>query len=854
MTVHTNPSTGLSTLEARASLEADGYNELPSDKRRRLWTLAADVLREPMFLLLLASGATYALLGDQQEAATLLAFVVLVAGITLYQEHKTERALDALKDLSSPRALVLRDGIRQRVPGREVVRGDILIIAEGDRVPADAALVSCLNVSTDESLLTGESVPVRKSTWDGASPLSRPGGDGLPFIYAGTLVAHGSAVGVVLATGVHTEMGRIGKALQTASAEPSVLQRETRRFVRRVAFAATAVCGVVALIYGLTRGDWLNGGLVGLTLAMAILPNELPAVLTIFLALGAWRMSQKRALVRHIPALEALGSATVLCVDKTGTLTQNTMSVRCVVVQGKRFDLAAGDTAALPTAVHEVVEFSILAGQREPFDPMEKAFKGLGQVHLSGTGRLHPDWELVRQYPLSDDLFALSHVWRTPAGEGLVVATKGAFEAVASLAASLSPTEHASFKRDVDAMAAEGLRVLAVAKARVPSATLPDTQRGLRLEFIGLVGLADPIRPAAPGAIAECYRAGIRIIMITGDHPNTAASIGRQIGLRGPSDVLTGPELTELDDDALKARLRTVSIFARVVPEQKLRLVRLLQELGDVVAMTGDGVNDAPALKSADIGVAMGKRGTDVARESASLVILDDDFSTIVEAIRLGRRVFENLKNAMAYLFAVHVPIAGMTIAAVVLRLPLILLPVHIAFLHLIIEPACSVAFEMEAADPTLMERPPRSPTAPLFGRHLLALSVFQGSSVLGIVLAIFLVSLRLGKPEPEARALTFTTLVVANLALILVNRSWDRPLWATLRRPNRALWWIVFGTLALLGGVLCVPPVRELFRMSILHWDDLALSGAAGVASVGWFEVWKAVRARARSRTLHAA
>ena len=847
MTLHTNPSTGLSTADAHAGLEADGYNELPSDERRRIWILAIDVVREPMFLLLLASGAIYALLGDRQEAATLLGFVLLVAGITLYQEHKTERALEALKDLSSPRALVVRDGIRRRIPGREVVRGDILVISEGDRVPADAALVSCLNLSTDESLLTGESVPVRKSAWDRASPLARPGGDGLPFVYAGTLVTQGNGVGEVLATGLHTEMGRIGRALQTAVSEPSALQRETRRLVRRVAVVAVALCGAVALIYGLTRGNWLNGSLVGLTLAMAILPNELPAVLTIFLALGAWRMSKKGALVRRIPALEALGSVTVLCVDKTGTLTQNKMSVRAIVVRGRRFDVPAGETEALPDDVHELVEYSILAGQREPFDPMEKAFKSLGHSHLSETEHLHPDWKLVRQYPLSDDLFALSHVWRTPAEDGLVVATKGAFEAVARLC-RLQPAEHEALKRQADSMAAEGLRVLAVAKARHPAGPLPSRQQDLRLELLGLVGLADPVRPAVPNAIAECYRAGIRIIMITGDHPNTAVSIGRQIGLAAATDVLTGMQLSELDDEALKVRLKAVSVFARVVPEQKLRLVRVLKGMGEVVAMTGDGVNDAPALKAADIGVAMGGRGTDVARESASLVILDDDFSTIVQAILLGRRVFENLKNAMAYLFAVHVPIAGITVVAVLMRLPLVLLPVHVAFLHLIIEPACSVAFEMEGEEPTLMERPPRSPTAALFGARLVALSMLQGASVLVILLAVFLVSLRLGHGEDEARALTFTTLVVANLALILVNRSWNRPLWATWQAPNPALWWIVLGALAVLTVVLYVPPVRELFRMSILHLDDIALSVGAGLVSVGWFELLKGVRSRARS------
>jgi P-type Ca2+ transporter type 2C len=527
------------------------------------------------------------------------------------------------------------------------------------------------------------------------------------------------------------------------------------------------------------------------------------------------------------------------------------MSVAVIVVDGTRFNVDAKE--GLPNAVHELVEYAILAGQREPFDPMEKAFRSLGNRYLSKTEQLHPDWELVRQYPLSDDLFALSHVWRKRGEEELVVATKGAFEAVARIS-RLRPGRHEVLKRQAESMASEGLRVLAVAKARIPSGPLPNSQHDISLEFVGLVGLADPVRPAVPGAIAECYRAGVRIIMITGDHPNTAVSIARQIGLHGASDALTGLQLSELDNESLKARLRTVSVFARVVPEQKLRLVRVLKEMGEVVAMTGDGVNDAPALKAADVGIAMGGRGTDVARESASLVILDDDFSTIVHAIRSGRRVFENLKSAMAYLFAVHVPIAGITVAAVLMHLPLVLLPIHVAFLHLIIEPACSVVFEMEREEPDSMGRPPRSPTATLFGARLVMLSMLQGASVLAILLGVLVISLRLGAGEYEARALTFTTLVIANIALILINRSWRRPLWATLHVPNPALWWIVLGTIAILGVVLYVPPLRELFRMSVLHFDDIALSVTAGFVSVGWFEILKAVRSRARSIVPHRA
>ncbi len=403
-------------------------------------------------------------------------------------------------------------------------------------------------------------------------------------------------------------------------------------------------------------------------------------------------------------------------------------------------------------------------------------------------------------------------------------------------------------------MAERGLRVLGVAAARHSSGPLPERQSGFQFEFVGLVGLADPIRPMVPEAISECHTAGIRVVMITGDHPHTARSIGRQIGLRNAENVVTGAELDRLGEDELRARIRDVNVFARVVPEQKLRIVRAFQSSREVVAMTGDGVNDAPALKAADIGIAMGGRGTDVARESAGLVLLDDDFTTIVQAIRLGRRVFDNLKSAMAYILAIHVPIAGMTAVPVLLGLPLVLMPVHVAFLHLIIEPACSVVFEAEPEDQAVMRRPPRDPNAPLFSRRLVALSILQGISVLIILLAVFLIALHIGKGESEARALTFTTLVVANLALILVNRSWGRSILEILRTRNKAQWWVTGGAVALLALVLSVPFLRGLFRMSVLHADDIGLTIAAGIVSIAWFEGVKAAgRRRAASGTVSA-
>ena len=836
---------GLSEQEAADRLQQEGFNELPSTRQRSLLAIAAEVLQEPIFLLLVACGVIYFILGDVQEALILLGFVLFITGITLYQEQKTERALEALKDLSSPRALVIREGKQKRIAGREVVRGDILVLSEGDRVPADAILLSAISLTVDESLLTGESVAVRKRAGV-AEEMRHPGGDDLPFIYSGTLVVQGQGVAKVQATGNRTELGKIGKALQTVETEETLLQRETRQLVSKLALVAIAICIGVVVVYGLTRGDWLHGFLAGLALAMAILPNEFPVVLTIFLALGAWRISQKRVLTRRMPAVETLGSATVLCVDKTGTLTFNRMSVRQLFAGGEFYDVSEHAQEALPEPFHELVEFSILASQRDPFDPMEKAFKSLGNHYLANTEHLHDDWALIQEYPLSEHLLAMSHAWKVKTdGSGYVVATKGAPEAITDLC-HFDQQQTEVLSQQVQRMSSQGLRVLGVARSYQPhtslrtNSRLPDQQHDFQFEFLGLVGLADPVRPTVAPAIQECYTAGVRVVMITGDYPGTAQNIAQQIGLSPNDQVITGPELEQMDDETLRQQIKTVNIFARVVPEQKLRLVNALKDNGEIVAMTGDGVNDAPALKAAHIGIAMGERGTDVARESAALVLLDDDFSSIVQAIRLGRRIFDNLKKAMAYILAVHIPIAGMSLIPVLLKWPLVLLPVHIAFLHLIIDPACTVVFEAEAEEADVMNRPPRNPKEPLFSKRTLWLSVLQGIGVLIVLLIIFGFALYRGQGELDARALAFTTLIIANLSLIFVNRSWKDTALATLRLPNTALWWVTGGAVVFLPLILYVPFLRDLFRFSTLHPMDLAICIIGGVSSVLWFEVFK--------------
>ena len=837
-----NSLQGLSGAEVAVRIKRDGFNELPSSRQRSIFAIAYEVVKEPMFLLLLASGTIYLFLGDIQEALMLLGFVFVVMGITIFQERKTERALEALRDLSSPRALVIRDGERKRIAGREVVRGDLLVLFEGDRVPADAVLLWGLNLSVDESLLTGESVAVRKAAADGPVDMGPPGGDDLPFVYSGTLVVQGEGVAQVRAIGAATEIGKIGKALQTVETEETRLQKETRKLVRNLALIGIALCLLVVLVYGLTRKDWLDGLLAGLTMAMAILPEEFPVVLTIFMALGAWRISQNQVLTRQVPAVETLGSTTVLCVDKTGTLTLNRMSVRKIYARGELYNLDYLPDRPLPENFHEVLEYSILASKLDPFDPMEKAFIQLGDHYLAGTDHLHKNWSLEQEYPLTRKQLAMSHVWRSPDGEDYIIATKGAPEAIFDLC-HLNRTYAVELSGWINTMAAEGLRVLGIARAQFKKPVLPDQQHDFDYEFLGLVGLADPIRPTVPAAIRECHEAGIRVIMITGDYPVTARSIGREIGLRPTGDIVTGPELDKMSEAELQQRIKTTNIFARVIPEQKLLLVNALKANGEIVAMTGDGVNDAPALKAAHIGIAMGERGTDVAREASAMVLLNDDFSSMVQAVKMGRRIFDNLKKAMAYIFAIHVPIAGMSLVPVLFKWPLVLLPIHIVFLELIIDPACSIVFEAELEEKDVMKRPPRNPKEPLFNRLTVGLSLLQGVSVFLIVFAVFLFTRKLGHDDLEARTLTFTTLIVSNLGLILINRSWTRTVLHTLRSKNTALWLVFGGAIIFMGLILCIPFLRQLFHFTSLTPTGILICLVAGAFSIIWFELLKTIR-----------
>jgi Ca2+-transporting ATPase len=758
---------------------------------------------EPTNLLLLACALIYGVIGEWVDGGILLVFVLGISLLDAVQQQRSNRALAELARLSAPRAHVRRDGQDLDLPAEQVRVGDLLRLEEGDRVAADAAISEGVGLWLDESLLTGESLPVARST---------PG----ERILAGSLVASGRGWAQVVAVADATELGRLGKSLATVKPPPTRLQRQTRRLTGRLTVLALGLCAALAVIQGAISGDWPQALLAALALALAVLPNEIPVVLALFLALGALRLARIGVLARWPAAVESLGSATVLAVDKTGTLTENRMGVQQLLTWPELEGWQAGESLEEP--VHQLLELAVLASRGDPVDAMELAIQRLAADHLGGTEHLHPDWPLERDYPLQSDLLVFSRLWHDGDG-GLRLAAKGAPEAIADLC-HLDAGQTTALLAAADGLAARGLRVLAVARGLdgvpvhegQPSAgggALPDHVHGYLFEPVGFLALADPLRPEVPAAIATARGAGVRVVMITGDSPVTARSIADQAGLP-PGPVLSGPELDALTPQELAVSIREVAVFARVMPQQKLQLVRSLQAAGEVVAMTGDGVNDAPALKAADIGVAMGQRGTAVARESADLVLLDDTFSDLVAALELGRRVDANLHRALGYTLAIHLPIAALGL--VPLLLPgqaLILLPVHIALLHLVIDPACTVVFEALPATPGLMRQPPRPPEAPLFGPDTWRQSLTQGAVVM--VAALVLVFW----PEANAathRSLVFSLLLLAGGGLVWLNGDPRSRITAAGAGIGLGLWLLL----------LAIPGLQQLLSLAPLQPSEI--------------------------------
>lgn len=824
---------GLSSIEAKKSFSSIGSNEILLEKNNTFIKIFLEILKEPMFILLILAATLYLLLGDFQEGVMLLGFVVITIGFTLFQEYKAEKAITALRNLSSPRSLVLRDGIAKRISSIEIVPEDIIFLSEGDRIPADGVLISENEFVVDESTLTGESVSVHKEKI----------GDKLPVVYSSTLVVKGHGKVRINKTGKNSEIGKIGQALKTISFEKSTLSIQTSKLVTQISFLSFGLSFLLFLIYGITHGDWLQATLSAIALAMAILPQEYVVIMTIFPALGAWRLSKINVLTRRLSSIETLGAVSVLCVDKTGTITKNQMNVASLYTNaGYKLNYKS---EKLPEAYHLLIEISILASAEDPYDPMEKAFHDFGDTHLADTEHIHKDWKLIREYGLTSELKAMSHVWKTKDLEEFTVAAKGSPEAIIELC-HLNESERELIEEQVNVMASAGLRVLGFAQAtpqeKDKNLSWPDSEHDFNFNFVGLIGLSDPLREEVKESVQKCHQAGIKLVMITGDYPITALTIAKEIGL-GSAEILTGEVISKMADEELQKKLKTSNVCARITPEQKLRIIQALKANGEITAMTGDGVNDAPALKAAHVGIAMGARGTDVAREAASIILLDDNFTSIVGAIQLGRRIFDNIQKSMSYVLTIHIPIAGMALLPLLFKLPPLLYPMHIAFLELIIDPACSLAFENELEEKNIMDRPPRDTNSKLMDNTTLTTSMLNGF----IAAIIMMVSYSWGLKhltEKEARTFTFIILVVTNIGLLFSSRTRSKNFLLQLKTKNLIMWGVSLLSVFFLALIIYLPFLCQVFRFAPLSLLSNLVAVSIGMISIIIFSLTKIIKA----------
>ncbi|MGA1247617.1 MAG: cation-translocating P-type ATPase [Candidatus Nanopelagicales bacterium] len=794
---------GLNSEAVETSRKVHGINELSEKKKTSLLSQIWEVIKEPMLLLLVAAGLISFLIADLLEAGMLFAMVLIVIAISVYQTGRTEKALAALRDMSAPSANVIRNGEIVLIPSREVVVGDILLLQAGDRVAADGYLLESHQLFLDESLLTGESLPVSKQLEQG--------------IFAGTLVTSGSGVAEVTLVGEKTSFGSIGAHLRDIDSVKTPLQQEISDLVKLLATFAFIAVGLVTVLYYLTRSDLAGGLLVGIATAMSMIPEEFPVVLTVFMAMGAWRLTQSAVISRKPMVIETLGAATIICVDKTGTLTMNQMSVT---------EITNSDATILDTNTEhfqKIVTALSKACAPNAIDPMDKAILSLTT----------PSENILQHIPIEDSLLVMGNVYKDNS-----VTIKGAPELVMEMC-GLSEAKQRPHEEYLAKAANRGMRVLAVAEGTLP--TLDADLRSGSYSFIGMASFSDPVRTGVADAIKTCNDAGIKVIMITGDHPNTARYIAESIGI--PAEhILTGKDIDEIHQNELATKVSTTRVFARMLPHNKLRLVQALKSNNEIVAMTGDGVNDAPALKSADIGIAMGKRGTEVAREAASLVIADDDFTTLVRGIKQGRGIYSNLRKAMVYILAIHVPLLGLALTPVLNSAwPILLLPIQIAFIELIIDPACSVVFESEEFDPNAMLIPPRRREERILNRRTVLTALSQGTSVLISLLVLYFWLLSTALNDESIKSIVFTSLVFSNLMLILINRSWVLSIWQTLRqRGNPTIKWIFSIALLLLVSFIQLPLTREVFGFGVMTLSQWILSFAVGVLPLLWFEAYK--------------
>jgi len=825
---------GLTSAEAKQLQEKYGRNELTPQKKESLVIKMLHVICEPMFLLLIVAATIYFFLGEPRDGAIMLIFVVGIITIDMVQEMKTDRTLAALKDLSAPHITVIRDGVETDMPSIDLVPGDLMMIFEGIKIPADGFVVRAADLCVDESSLTGETMGV----WKVTEEQNEQHDDywRKDYCYAGTLVTQGTAVVRVEKIGPETEYGKIGLGVASAPAEDTPLQKQTGKLVKTCAIIA----GVLFVLVGIFT--WINipdhpfreriieSILSGVTLAMAMIPEEFPVILTVFLSMGAWRLARQNSLVRKLPSVETLGAVSVLCVDKTGTITMNQMELE--------------ETWTAGGSEEELIRIMGMGCETEAYDPMEKAMIRYCEEHGITRDELFGG-EFISEYAFTNESKMMGHVWRRDGRP--CIAAKGSPESILSICI-MTDEERKAAEQKAEEMSSYGLRVIAVASGSPENDSLvPKELSECRLTFLGLVGLADPPRESVKDDIAVCNAAGIRVVMITGDNGVTASAIAARIGIRGHENIVTGAMIEKMSDDELREAVKNVSIFSRVIPEHKMRIVKAFRENGEIVAMTGDGVNDAPALKYADIGIAMGKRGSEVSREAADLILMDDNFSTIVETVRDGRRIYDNIRKAVGYVFTIHMPIATASLLGPFLGIApnaLLLLPLHVVLLEVLIDPTCSVVLERQPAEKDIMDRKPRDPAKKILTAGLLIKSITQGLAVFAASFGAYYTLLGAGAAPETARAMGLSIIMIANLFLVQVNSSDHDFAFTSIRRlaRDKIMWMVNIGTIALIGIILYSPVAGQL-KLAPLTPEQMGIAVGLAFVSVFWVEILKLIK-----------
>lgn len=817
---------GLSEQEVVAARDRYGANSFSFKKESRFIDALHGLIKEPMVILLLVTSGIYFISGQSGDGIFLAGAIVLVAGISLYQDARSRQALEKLKDFSQPKCQVIRNGKVSEIKSDDLVVGDSLMVAEGTSVTADGRIVHSNDFSVNESILTGESLAVYK---DRSSP------DNL--IFQGTTVASGLAIATVTAIGNQTRLGNIGQSLEAIAEERTPLELQINNFVKKMVIAGLIVfAGVWALNYFRSAG-MLASLVKALTLAMSILPEEIPVAFTTFMALGAWRLMKMGIIVKQIKTVETLGSASVICTDKTGTLTENKMSLAKVYCWPA--NRIADLTEKIPdSAGTELIRLAMWASEPLPFDPMEVALHAAYSKIQPADER--PHYHMRHEYPLSGKPPMMTHIFENRDGDR-IIAAKGAPEALMTIS-DLTPHERKQISAALEAMASEGYRVLAVGEAKFAGTKFPDTQQDFSFSFKGLVAFYDPPKPNISRVLQDFYAAGIQVKIITGDNAETTGAIARQIGFKGFDRSISGDAFMQLSDEELQQKVAGVNVFTRMFPEAKLRIINALKANNEVVAMTGDGVNDGPALKAAHIGIAMGKKGTEIAKQAASLILLEDDLSKMVEAIAMGRRIYANLKKAIQYIISIHIPIILTVFIPLALGwvYPNIFSPVHIIFLELIMGPTCSIIYENEPMEKHTMLQKPRPFSTTFFNWKELTTSVIQGLAITAGTLFTYRYAAARGADEQLTRTMVFSCLIAANVFLTLGNRSFHYSLLTTILYKNNLVLGIIGITLLISAALIYLPPLATFFGFEPLMIGELMTSIGIGILSVAWFELPK--------------